>query len=105
MKTIFFICIGVWIHVPLCGQSFGVRLKESSFQLKSLPKYYFLNYNSVRVISSAGYSKSSAFVSPYKYKNQLGFVCKWELKMDEKTKNPVRFRLGSYDYVNKLEGK
>jgi hypothetical protein len=49
--------------------------------------------------------KSLAFTSPYNHRDQLGFVCKWELKMDVKTKNPVRFRLGSYDYVNKLEGK
>ncbi len=44
------------------------------------------------------------FKSPFSYRDQLGFICKWELDRD-KIKKPVRFRLGSYDYVNRLEGK
>jgi len=34
-----------------------------------------------------------------------GFVCKWENNNDKQLQMPIRFRLGTLDYVNKLEGK
>ena len=34
-----------------------------------------------------------------------GFICKWEHRNDQKQKLPMRFRLGTLEYVNKLEGK
>lgn len=35
----------------------------------------------------------------------LALFCKIEFKIEQKTKMPVRFRLGSVDYVDYLEGK
>jgi len=39
------------------------------------------------------------------YCNNLGFFCRQELKMDKLTVMPIRFRLGSMNYVNYLEQK
>ena len=39
------------------------------------------------------------------YSSQLGFFCKKEWKLESATKLPLRFRLGSLQYCDWLEGK
>lgn len=41
----------------------------------------------------------------FRYKQHLAFFCRVEAKNDKAAKMPVRFRLGSVDYVDYLEGK
>jgi hypothetical protein len=39
------------------------------------------------------------------YYNSIGIFCQGEIKLQRVTYVPIRLRLGSYDYVNYLEGK
>lgn len=48
---------------------------------------------------------SSYQLSPAQATACYGFFCRQELKMDKHTAMPVRFRLGSMEQCNRLEGK
>jgi hypothetical protein len=45
------------------------------------------------------------YFSPSFYTSKLGFFCKQEIKFDKISKIPFRFRLGSVDQCDRLEGK
>lgn len=45
------------------------------------------------------------YILPTFYYTQLGFFCKQEIKFEKITKIPFKFRLGSIEECNRLEGK
>ncbi len=49
--------------------------------------------------------QGSSMISPDYYTRHFGFFCQKELGFEKTTKIPLRFRLGSLEYCNKLEGK
>jgi hypothetical protein len=76
----------------------------------SLSKHYIFPINSYKPVfrtaeASVLYLKRPKLDLPNDYYQHLGFFCKVELKMERQAKIPVRFRLGTTDYVDQLEGK
>ena len=49
--------------------------------------------------------QSSAVINADHYTRNFGFFCKKELQFERATKIPLRFRLGSLQYNDYLEGK
>jgi hypothetical protein len=44
-------------------------------------------------------------IPPSWYVDRLGLICRQEWKLEKYSGVAFRFRLGSLDYVNKMEGK
>lgn len=55
-------------------------------------------------LSSPFQAKGSLYLSWYK-REELPLFCRLEVEMEASSPVPLRFRLGSLDYVNLLEGK
>lgn len=92
----------------IVGKSlYELRTDTLSFPtIRSLRIPPFLNTVSLRPNPFSPMGPTTTYQAPVLYQVQdLAFFCRLEVKMEKASKIPVRFRLGSVDYVDYMEGK
>lgn len=67
------------------------------------PERFFVNLTDTRQVLLA--APSNSLILPDYSIRTFAFFCRKEFQFEKATKIPLRFRLGSLEYCNKLEGK
>jgi hypothetical protein len=80
--------------------------KILTFGRAIFPLNYWLNMPSpLPAKKKLPYQQSVIKTDPAHAYKHLGVICKWEYRLEQAVQFPVKFRLGEYHYVQKLEGK
>ena len=101
------LCAQARQEFKIAGKSY-IQLKKGlqpSLPIFSMPSndlqfYRFVNPTQESILHKQPQNVPKA----YAY-DELGFFCKWEVKMEKAAKIPVKFRLGEVQYVERMEGK
>ena len=103
-----------WIGILLLGCGLGPALSaQVGLQLPArevpsfnfAPNYLFGESADILGASLPPTTEQPTRLSPAAYRYQdLAFFCKVEVKLEHAAQMPVKFRLGSVQYVDQLEG-
>ncbi|MEJ7611812.1 MAG: hypothetical protein WKF88_11590 [Ferruginibacter sp.] len=94
LKFIFLLCTGL-----AAGEAMSQPAPSPALGKAVLNKMYTLPIKDYKYISPV------QSVSPSFYTGNLAFFCRQEIKFEKATKIPLKFRLGSVQQVDYLEGK
>jgi|AntRauTorckE5430_2_1112549.scaffolds.fasta_scaffold05719_4 hypothetical protein len=94
-------------HYDVHSETFTAALKEevSKASLPPLPLKYWFITPITRTAENRLAQKLVSTTDPAYSFRHLGAICKWEYRVEQSVQFPVKFRLGEYHYVQKLEGK
>jgi hypothetical protein len=107
----------LFMLIVIPGLATAQRKKVAAGQLSVAPLYPLANKNKLTqstplfsaVFSSAqspAVPKATSPVGPRDYYQQsFGYFCKREWNWEKQTKVPMKFRLGSYQETQRIEGK
>ncbi|HKK75249.1 MAG TPA: hypothetical protein VJ953_09265 [Saprospiraceae bacterium] len=92
----------------IIGKSvFELRTETSESTLSlAIPHFLFPTTPNASIPDLRNFTTDHSYRPPTSYRYQdLAFFCRLEVKLEQSSKIPVRFRLGSVDYVDYMEGK
>lgn len=86
--------------------SFGSGKNSKFGQLQEHPSWSTVQKkDTLKDRSGLPFLRGGSLISPDYITRQWGIFCEGEWQLEKKTGIPLRFRLGSLEYVNHLEGK